>query len=61
VIRLVVRYINNCDECGIDGPDDWPTPEQAEQAVCPCTTGDVLNKPPSIERAFRGCDDATAN
>jgi hypothetical protein len=61
VIRAVTRYISACRECGIDGPDEWPTIEQAEVALdeCPCLNGNVITKPPSVGQAFRSCDEAT--
>ena len=57
MIRAVTRYVNNCDECGVDGPDNHPTRAAAEQAVCPCRTGDVLDKPPPLDVVFAPCQD----
>jgi hypothetical protein len=55
VIRQVIRYVRTCDECGIDGPDLHRTRRDAENATCPCEDGDIIDKPPPINEAFRSC------
>ena len=61
MILQVVRYLAVCRACGITGPEEWPTIEQAERYLteCPCNLGTVIEKPTKrLWRALAACDDA---
>ena len=61
MILQVVRYLAVCRDCGVTGPEEWPTIEQAERYLdqCPCRLGTVIEKPTErLWRALAHCDDA---